>query len=132
MKEVAKKQNLLFQWLSWQFLEMPGNILRAWRAFLKFNLNYFSIPQLFKTFFSHWRQYKWSYGRGFDISRYLEALFSNLISRTLGAILRSFLILIGLFIEILIVFLGIIAFLLWIIFPLILIRGLILGLNLVV
>ena len=121
--EVAKKTNIFFQWLFWQFFEMPGNILKAWRNFLLFNLNYFSILLLLKTFFSPWRRYKWSYGKGFDATRYLEAFFSNLISRILGAVMRSFLIFIGLLVEIFIIFAGAIIFLGWLVLPLILIFG---------
>jgi len=131
MIEVAKKTNIFFQWLFWQFFEMPGNILKAWRNFLRFNLNYFSIPLLLKTFFSPWRKYKWSCGKGFDVKRYLEAFFSNLISRILGAILRSFLIFIGLLAEIFIIFIGIIVFFGWLILPAFLIAGLIFGIKII-
>ncbi len=120
-------QNIFFQWIFWQFFEVPKNILKAWRNFLKFNLNYFSIPLLLKTFFSPWRRYKVSYGKGFDIGRYFEALFSNLIFRFLGAIMRSFLIIIGLLAEIFIIIGGIIIFFGWLVLPALLILGLIFG-----
>jgi len=128
MIEVAKKHNLLLRWLVWQFFEMPRYILRTWIGLLKFNLDYFSVPLLLKTFFSHWRRYKWSYGRGFSVGRYLEVLLSNLISRTLGAILRFFVILVGLLTELLIFFIGGIFFLTWIPLPIILIAALRFGL----
>ena len=117
-------QNILFQWLSWQFFDVPKEILKAWKNFLKFNLNYFSTPLLLKTFFSPWRRYKMSYGKGFDIGRYLEAFFSNLIFRFLGAIMRSFLIILGLLVEVFIFFCGIIIFLGWLVLPILLIFGL--------
>lgn len=120
-------QNIFFQWIFWQFFEVPKNILKAWRNFLKFNLNYFSIPLLLKTFFSPWRRYKVSYGKGFDFGKYFEALFSNLIFRILGAILRSFLIFIGLLAEIFIILSGVIVFSGWLISPILLIWGLIFG-----
>ena len=129
MVEVAKKQNIFLGWLSWQFFEMPGNILKAWRNFLLFNLNYFSIPLLIKTFLSPWRQYQWAYGKGFDVKRYLEAFFSNLISRILGAVLRSFLIFLGLLAEIFITFAGITIFFGWLTLPALLIGGLIFGIQ---
>jgi len=125
-------QNIFFQWIFWQFFEAPGNILKAWRNFLLFNLNYFSIPLLLKTFFSPWRRYKVSYGKGFDIGRYFEALFSNLIFRTLGAILRSFLIFIGLLVEFFIIFTGAILFFGWLILPVLLIAGLIFGFKILI
>jgi hypothetical protein len=132
MIEVAKKTNIFFQWLFWQFFEVSGNILKAWRSFLLFNLNYFSIPLLLKTFFSHWRKYRWSYGKGFDIKRYLEAFFSNLISRILGAIVRFFLIFIGLLAEIFVIFAGGIIFLSWLVLPALLIFGLYHGFRILV
>jgi len=120
-------QNIIIQWIFWQFFEMPVNILKAWRNFLKFNLNYFSILLLFKTFFSPWRRYRLAYGKGFDIGRYFTVFISNLIFRILGAIMRTFLIIIGLLIEILIIFAGGIVFVSWIVLPALLIAGLIFG-----
>lgn len=122
--------NIVFQYLIWHFFEVPKEILKGWGNFLKFNLNYFSIPLLFQTLFSYWRQYRWSYGRGFDLKRWLEAFFSNLVSRILGAIVRTCLIIIGLLVEIFLFFGGLILFLVWIFFPVILIVGLFYGFQL--
>jgi len=124
-------QNIFFQYLCWQFLEVPGNILNAWRNFLKFNLNYFSISFLIKTLFSPWRRYRMSYGKGFDIGRYFTAIFSNLIFRLLGAIMRIILIIIGLLVEIFIIFAGVILFFGWLILPALLIAGLIFGFKII-
>ena len=141
MAEVTKTQNpegkpsasygagIFFQWLIWQFFEMPGNILKAWRNFLKFNLNYFSIPLLLKTLFSPWHRYRLSYGKGLDIGRYLEAFLSNLIFRFLGAIMRIILILIGVLVEIFLIFAGFIIFFGWLALPVLLIVGFIFGIK---
>jgi len=127
MAEIS--QNILIQYFVWHFYDQSKAILKAWKNFLLFNLNYFSVPILIKTFFYHWRQYKWYYPRGFDIPVYLEVFFSNLISRVLGAIMRSFLIVIGLFLEIFIFFGGAILFFGWLILPALLILGLIFSLK---
>jgi len=124
MVEVSLTKNILVQYLIWYFFDVPKEILRGWKNFLLFNLNYFSFFLLLKTFFSHWRQYRWSYGRGFDISRYLEAFFSNLISRILGAIMRTVLISIGIITEIFIILVGAIMFFGWIFIPVFIIFGL--------
>ena len=131
MIEAAKRQNMVTQYLIWQFFDVPRELIKAWKNFLLFNSNYFSIPLLIKTFFSYWRRYKWSYGRGFDIGRYLEVSFSNLISRVLGAVVRSFLIFFGSIVEIFIVFVGFIVFIGWLINPVILIAGLIFGFKII-
>lgn len=124
MAEISLTKNILVQYLVWHFFDVPKEILRGWKNYLFSNLNYFSIPLLFQTFFSHWRQYKWDYGRGFDISRYIEAFFSNLISRILGVIMRSVLIFIGILTEIFIILLGLICFVGWIFLPVFILFGL--------
>jgi len=126
------KENIFWQWISWQFFDVPKNILKAWKNFLDFGLYYFSVSLLIKTFFSPWRRYKWSFGKGFDIGKYFEAFFSNLIFRILGAILRCFLIIIGLLFEIFIVFAGAIVFFGWLILPALLIAGLIFGFKVII
>lgn len=119
--------SILILYLQWHFLDVPKNILIGWKNCLRFNLNYWSIALLLKTFFSHWRRYQYSYGRGFDFGRYFEVFSFNMISRVLGAIMRSVFIILGLLTEILIILAGIIALLLWLILPALLIFGLIYG-----
>ena len=125
-------QNVFLQYLAWQFLDVSKSILLGWKNFLKFGLNYFSVPLLIKTLFSHWRRYKWSYPRGFDIGKYFEVFISNLISRILGAIMRIFLIIIGILAEVFIIFAGMIIFLGWLVLPILLILGLIFGFKILI
>lgn len=131
MIRAGKKQNIVFQYVFWHFFEVPKEILQAWKNYLLYNLNYFSIPLLIATFFSPWRKYQWSYGRGFDFGRYLETFLSNLISRVLGAIIRLFLIFFGLTLEALIFFVGLIIFLAWILLPVFMVTGLLFGLKII-
>jgi hypothetical protein len=123
MTEVSKSENLFLSWVFWHFWEVPKEILKSWRNFLIFGLNYFSIPLLLKTLFSPWRRYRWLYPKGLDIGKYFEVFISNLISRILGLTMRSILIIIGILIEIFIIFLGLIVFLGWLILPILLIFG---------
>jgi hypothetical protein len=120
--------NIFLQYLSWHFWDVPKEILRGWGNFLRFNLNYFSIGLLLKTFFAPWKKYTWFYPRGFDPKKYLEVFISNMISRLIGAGVRFWLILFGVLTEILIIFLGIIIFFLWLLLPFLLIAGFLLGL----
>ncbi len=120
-------KNILFQYLEWHFLDVPREILKIWRDFLLFNLNYWSIPLLFKTLFSHWRRYKFSYGKGLDFKRYFEAFTFNAISRVIGFIMRTIFIFVGIITEIFIILGGIIIFLIWIFLPVPLIAGFLFG-----
>jgi len=116
-------QNIFIQYLEWQFFDVPKNILQAWQNCLRFNLNYWSVPLLLKTLFSHWRRYQYSYGKGFNFKRYFEAFTFNMISRVLGSIMRSVLIVLGLLTEIFVFLAGAIVFLIWLILPFLLVGG---------
>jgi len=126
------QQNIVFQYLIWHFFDMPKNILRAWRDYLRFNLNYFSVPLLLKTLFSPWKKYRVSYGKGLDVGKYLEAFFSNLIFRIFGAIIRAFLIVIGITAEFVIVLGGAMAFFAWLVLPALLILGIYYGFRILI
>src|SRR3989344_6842987 len=121
-------QNIISLWFSWYFFDVPKEILTGWRNFLLFGLNYFSIPLLLKTLFSHWRRYSWSYGRGFDIARYLNVFGSNLISRLLGAFMRTILIFFGIIAEIFIFIFWLMVFMGWFLLPILLFLGILAGL----
>jgi hypothetical protein len=107
---------------------MPREIFFAWRNFLSFNLEHFSIPFLLKTFFHPWHRYKAvSRKGGLDVGRFLETLFSNIIFCSLGALMRFFVIVYGLAAEVFIFVAGILAFLVWFLSPLLLLGLLFIG-----
>jgi len=124
--------NIFFQWLEWQFSDMPKTILAGWLNFLRFGINYFSLSLLLKTLFSPWRRYSLSYGKRLDLGHYFETFVFNSFSRFIGAILRISLIFIGLLAEIFIFFIGLIVFLGWLVLPGILIAGLIFSFKILI
>jgi len=120
-------QNIFIKYLAWYFSDTSGGILKGWQNCLKFNLNHWSVPLLLKTWFSPWRRYRSSYGKAFSFTRYFEVLAFNLMSRVIGAIMRSVLIIIGLFTEVLVFLSGVAVLLTWLILPFILILTFIYG-----
>ena len=120
-------QNILIQYLQWHFISQPRVILKNWKVFLLFNLNYWSIHLLLKTLFSHWRRYRYSYGKRFDLKKYFEVFTFNMMSRFMGTIVRIVFIFLGILTELLIIIIGLIIFLLWLILPILLIIGIFLG-----
>ncbi len=129
MIEASIKKNIFSKWFAWHFFEVPKKILKGYQNFLVFNINYFSIPQLLKTFFSHWRRYRDSYGRGFDLKRYVRVAVGNFISRVLGIIIRTITIIIGLTAEFLIFLAGLFVFIIWLILPFIVVFLFVSGFN---
>lgn len=120
-------QNIIIQYLAWQFFDTPKGIFCAWRNCLKFNLNYWSVPLLLRTWFSPWRRYRSSYGRGFSFTKYFEVFTFNMTSRIIGAVMRTVLIALGLLMEVVVLAAGAGVFLLWLILPFILILCFIYG-----
>ena len=84
---------------------------------------------MLKSLFAPWRRYKWNYPRGLDIGEFFSTVFSNTFSRILGAIMRIVLIITGILFQIFVVLAGSIAFLAWILAPLIVIAGFLFAIN---
>ena len=122
-----KDRNLILIWLQWQCIESPRVLIKIISNFLRFNLSFFSFSLLLKTLFHPWRKYQESYGRGFDPKRFFSTLSFNAISRILGAIVRILVITIGGISTLFLLLLGLVAFILWILSPVLIFAGLILG-----
>jgi len=123
MIEAGEQKNIIWQLFVWHFYEMPKGILIGWRNFLLFNFKYFSVVPLLKTFFSHWRQTKDKYQRGFEPWLYLTTFIGNLMSRLLGALIRLITIVLALICEVFIFAAGIIVLLFWLFLPVIIFFG---------
>lgn len=117
-------QSIFLQYWEWYYIDQPKLLLKAWRNFLVFGMNFFSIPLLLRTLFLPWHRYYISYGRGFDIKVWLEAFSSNLIFRSLGAIARIIIIAFGIIFETFIFITGLIIFLGWLVLPFLLLVAL--------
>lgn len=109
---------IFFRYWYWYYIVQPKALLRAWWNFLVFGNSFFSIPLLLKTLFAPFHLYFVSYGRGFDLKVWLEAFFSNLIFRTIGAMVRIVVILLGILFEIFVFIAGAVIFLSWLVLPL--------------
>ncbi|MBI1755025.1 hypothetical protein HY250_04445 [Candidatus Azambacteria bacterium] len=101
----------------WLFFESTAHVVRTWFFFLKFILDFFSVPLLVRTFFSPWHRYWFGSPKGFDPAQWLTALFGNLMSRGIGVILRSFFIALGIVFEAFVFIIGFAAVVFWIMLP---------------
>lgn len=106
---------------------VPKKVLTILKNYLSFGFYFFSIKETILSLFSPWRRYYWDYGRGFDIGRYAEAFLSNIITRAIGFVMRIFLIILFVIYEIVVLCLGIILFILSIVYPYLLIWAIIYG-----
>ncbi len=129
MWQVVKKQNIFFLWAFWHYNTALREIFRGWKDVFRFNIYYFSLPFLLKTFFSPWRRYKFSYGRGFNFNKFIETFFLNVFSRFVGLFIRFFVILAGVILQIFIIIFGISLFIFWIVLPIATLFGIYISLK---
>ncbi|MFA5431418.1 MAG: hypothetical protein WC319_00850 [Candidatus Paceibacterota bacterium] len=109
--------NILIKYLYWQLIITPKKVLFILKNYLAFGFTFFSIKETLRSLFSPWKRYLWDYGRGFDIGKYIEVFFSNIITRIIGFIMRLFLIAFFVLYELIVLVLGIVIFLLSIVYP---------------
>jgi ATP-dependent Clp protease ATP-binding subunit ClpC len=102
----------------WYYNEAIYELLEIWKNFLLFVVRHFSLVKLVKTLLSPWRRdvsgKNW---RGFHPILSLQILIGNAISCFIGAIVRSCVILAGLFMLLFVVIVGFAANVVWIVFP---------------
>ena len=105
-------------YLYWHYGAGLKGLFRIWKNFLLFSFHFFSLLPLLQTLFSPWHRLTSSYGRGFDPMVWTRAFIENMISRILGAIVRSAVISMGILAELFIFIAGALLVLLWLILPL--------------
>jgi hypothetical protein len=94
---------------------------------LAVTFDYFSIELLLKTFFAPFRQISAGSVRG-PVGVQLRAFFDRLISRIIGAMIRTFMIIIGVVTIIFVSLLGALRIIAWIFVPVLPIIGIVLTL----
>jgi len=120
---MSSQKNIFGEWFYWHFVEMPKFLVQVWKNYLAFASDYFSAPLLLKTFFAPWKKYNWKYPRGFDILEISNTFVSNIFSRILGAMMRSVLIIFGIFFQIFVIITGLVIILFWMLMPFLIIFG---------
>jgi len=130
MIESAPKRNILSALIMWHYGVATKGVVVAWRNFLVFNLHYFPVKELFRTLFSHWKRSSDEYGKGLDVKRMASAFLGNMISRVIGAVIRTVVIGIGLIAEVFVFFAGLFMLLIWIVLPILIVIGFFAGIGL--
>jgi len=93
-------------------------MLEVWQDFLVFLWKYFSPGRHFKTLFASWKRDISKVGRrGLHPILWLQSAMENMITRLLGAVVRSFVVIAGIFSELLFIVIGVISFVIWLGMP---------------
>ncbi|MDP1845279.1 MAG: AAA family ATPase [Candidatus Moranbacteria bacterium] len=108
--------------ITWHFTQGTKKFLEIWKNYLGFFWWYFGISRHFWTLFSSWKRDISRVGRrGFHPVLWIQSVFENIVTRFLGAIVRSFVIIIGVFVELIAAPSGFFIFLIWLFSPLLIV-----------
>lgn len=118
-------------YLYWQYIAGP-----RWLIILIWNmqrviLRAFSVPVLIKTLFSAWHKDHLSYSSANSVYTIIQTMTLNAISRAIGFIVRSTVILIWVLCEIMYLFTASVIFILFILWPVISFSSIVIGLWLI-
>lgn len=124
--------SIISDYFRWHYGRAFGELFHVWLNFLWFIIHFFSLPQLARSLFSPWKRMTEEKQSGFSFENFAAYIVVNLLSRTVGFIMRGTVILIGLTILIGTVVTGLIVSLFWVIAPIVIIVALGLGVSLLI
>lgn len=115
------QRSFIVSYFAWHYGRAFAEIWNTCTNYIWAVWHFFSVPLLFKTFFSPWRRMDVGYGKGFDIENFIGPFIVNSLMRIVGMVLRVIIILVGLFCAIILFLLGIIVTVAWIFLPVIIV-----------
>jgi len=118
---------ILHHYLAWHYTKAFGEIRHVSKNLLWFVVHFFSLPQLIRAFFAPYRRMTEERGNVFNLEDLASFVIIGLISRIIGMILRTTIILSGLFTLIVLTLLIIATFIFWLTAPLTIIVLIIIG-----
>ena len=120
------KQNIIYTFIRWHFLTFPSHLVEIWSNFLRFTIEFFSVPTLLKTWIEPWRRLSENYKGGVsNIAENIQVLILNIFSRVLGFLIRTVVIALGVISIFLVLAFGVLVIAIWIILPIFIITGII-------
>lgn len=121
---------ILHHYLLWHYSRAFHDLVHVWGNLLWFVAHFFSIPQLTRSLLAPYKRIVEPRGETWNLEDLAGYVIIGLISRILGFLLRSVIIVVGLIVLGVLAVLGIITFLFWIIAPIALLAGILFGLRL--
>jgi hypothetical protein len=123
---------VIHHYLLWHYGQAFGQIRHLAKNFWWFTIHFFSLPQLFRSLLSPWRRITTERGSRFNLEDLAGYLIVNLISRIIGTVLRSVIILLGLLVLVALLLGTLTLYLAWILAPFLIIANLYLAIKLLV
>lgn len=114
------KMSILLAYFYWHYLERPKDLFLVMSNYVNFWVFFFSVNRVLKSLFAPWKKIEYATEKNtFDIVAWLDVIFSNIFSRTIGFIMRLFLLCVFVIFEVLTMTIGILSITFWILMPII-------------
>lgn len=124
--------SIIHHYLLWHYSQAFYELLHLWKNFLWFIINFFSLPQLMKSWFSPWKRIVEERGNKWDLEDLAGYIIVGIVSRIIGFILRTIVISLGLICLLITIIAGIVTYLFWLVAPLAIIVLLGLGIKVLI
>lgn len=108
---------VVHNYLLWHYTRAWREVLSVWRNYLWFVIQFFSIPQLLGSWFSPFKRIVEGRGNTWSLEDLAGYVIIGLMSRFVGAIMRTIIIGLGLLVLAITVVLGIIVLVTWFVAP---------------
>lgn len=108
------------EFLIWHYTKGLKFYIKRWLSYFDWINHYFSVPLLITTLFAPWKRLIVAdKSPGFNLTKFVEKITFNIISRGIGAIVRLSLFLVGLVLIVFIYLLGVLGLFIWLVLPLV-------------
>ena len=106
-----------YSYIRWHYTEALRELFFHVRNLLAFLWRYFSIPHLVATLLSPWSRLHEEYASGIHLSQQAGTFVVNMMMRIVGAFVRIFFILVGVFVLCVGLALAVLSFFAWLFLP---------------
>lgn len=116
----------------WHYSTALRQFFLIWSNLMWFVVYFFSLPQLVSSWLSPWKRITEKRTRAWNFEDMLGTFFINLMSRLVGAIIRTVFILLGFIALCVSVGMGILTYVFWVVAPAVIIALFGLGISLII
>ena len=134
---VYNKFTMLFasiaqDYFRWHYYTAFQEMFHLWLNFLWFIIHFFSISQLVRAWFAPWKRMTEGRGDTWNFEDFAGYILINILSRFIGALLRTIIICTGLFVLSVLIVFGGLTFIFWVAAPAFIILFIAVGITLMV
>lgn len=124
--------SIAHNYLLWHYSRAFLEIFHVWLNFLWFVVHFFSIPQLMRSWVAPWKRMVEQRQKEWDLEDLAGVVIIGFLSRLIGFVIRSAIILVGMIALLVVVISGFVTYVFWVAAPVIIVALLVVGITLLI